>query len=80
MQPVGDERPVPPDASKSAWLVVVATIVTLFSAVVVGGSSLVSFFRDPGNESLVVLTIGVAAAASSVALGHAARRRSRPGE
>jgi hypothetical protein len=77
MQP-GDERPVPPDASKSAWLVVVATIVTLFSAVVVGGSSLVSFFRDPGNESLVVLTIGVAAAASSVALGHAARRRSRP--
>jgi hypothetical protein len=82
MQPVGDARPVPPAASKRSWLAIVATIVTLVSTLVVGVGGLVSFFRDPGNESIVALAVGVSAAAVSVALAHAARavarRRSRP--
>jgi hypothetical protein len=82
MQHIRNEPPAPADASKSSWLTMVATIVTFVSIPVVVWVGVFSFFRDPGDESIVALTIGLSAAALSVALGHgaraAARRRSKP--
>jgi hypothetical protein len=82
MQDVRNERPAPPDATKSSRLTLVATIVTFVLTPVVLGVSLFAFFRDPGDESIIALTVGVSAAGLSVVLGHAAyaaaRRQSRP--